>query len=252
VSDRPADNAANRFYYDLHLHSCLSPCADDDMTPCNIANMAMLCELDMAALTDHNSLKNCPAFFAAARAAGVEPVAGVELCTREEVHVLLYFPSLERAMDFDAWLAPRLPDIPNRPDIFGRQLRMGEEDAELGVEPKLLINATDIPIEETPGIAARFGGVAVPAHIDRQSNGIISNLGFVPPEYGFAAYEIKNLAKREEIVRTNPCVARKPTLSSSDAHTLTDIAERARFVALGERSAAALVDALKNGILVTG
>ena len=94
------------YRYDLHLHSCLSPCADDDMTPYNIAGMAMLLGLQLLALTDHNSAKNCPAFFSACREYGLVPVPGMELCTAEEIHLICLFPSLADAMAFDAEALP--------------------------------------------------------------------------------------------------------------------------------------------------
>ena len=81
----------NRYYYDLHIHSCLSPCGDNDNTPNNIAGMATLCGLNIVALTDHNSCKNCPAFFAAAKKYGIIPIAGMELTTSEDIHIVCLF-----------------------------------------------------------------------------------------------------------------------------------------------------------------
>ena len=108
--------------YDLHIHSCLSPCGDDDMTPANIVGMAKVIGLDLIALTDHSSCKNCPAFAAAAAAYGMNVLFGMELTTAEEVHVLCYFPTLNDAMAFDAYVYGQLPDIPNTPALFGNQL----------------------------------------------------------------------------------------------------------------------------------
>ena len=85
---------------DLHVHSCLSPCGDEDMTPGNIAGMAVLNGLDIVALTDHNSSKNCPAFFAQAKAQGIIPVAGMELTTAEDIHMICLFRTLEDALSF--------------------------------------------------------------------------------------------------------------------------------------------------------
>ena len=91
----------NRFYYDLHVHSCLSPCGDADNTPNNILGMASLDEIDIVALTDHNSAKNCPAFFAAAENYGIIPIAGLELTTSEDIHVVCLFETLLDAIEFD-------------------------------------------------------------------------------------------------------------------------------------------------------
>ncbi|MBR5633385.1 MAG: PHP domain-containing protein, partial [Clostridia bacterium] len=96
------------FTYDLHVHSCLSPCADDDMTPANIAGMAAVQGLDIVALTDHNSAKNCPAFFHHAKSFGIIPIAGMELSTAEDIHVVCLFPTLEAALQFNDIVAERL------------------------------------------------------------------------------------------------------------------------------------------------
>ncbi len=98
-----------RLYYDLHIHSCLSPCGDSDMTPNNIVNMARLADLNLIALTDHNSCRNCPAILAAARGSGLTVLPGMELCSAEEAHVVCLFPTLEAAEAFDAAVLPTLP-----------------------------------------------------------------------------------------------------------------------------------------------
>ena len=109
-----------RLSYDLHIHSCLSPCGDADMTPNNIVHMALLAGFDMIALTDHNTCGNCPAVLTVAREAGLIAVPGMELCTAEEAHVVCLFPELEAAMAFDAAVAPTLPPVRNLPGGFQR------------------------------------------------------------------------------------------------------------------------------------
>ncbi|MCL2059449.1 MAG: PHP domain-containing protein [Oscillospiraceae bacterium] len=231
--------------YDLHIHSCLSPCADDDMTANNIANMASLCGIDIAALTDHNSLKNCPAFFAACARAGVTPIAGTELNTREEVHVLCLFPSLDAGMAFDTYIEGLLPHFVNNPKIFGNQIIVDGNDAVVGTEQKLLYAACDIGIDELPALLRAYGGVAVPSHIDRPSNSVISNLGFVSPEYGFAYYELQQESSLAKLLPGNPALAGAKFIYDSDAHSLADLASRdARAITLHERSAPSLIAAL--------
>ena len=105
------------FTYDLHVHSCLSPCGDDEMTPCNIAGMAFLAGVRIVALTDHNSCKNCPAFFAACEEYGVTPVPGCELTTSEEIHMVCLFEGLKQAMDFDEAIQPYRMMLKNRVEI---------------------------------------------------------------------------------------------------------------------------------------
>ncbi|MBO5904123.1 MAG: PHP domain-containing protein, partial [Clostridia bacterium] len=127
----------NKYYYDLHIHSCLSPCADNDMTPENIAGMASLNGLNIVALTDHNTTKNCRAFFAAARRYGIVPIAGMEMTTAEDVHVVALFPTLEGAENFEEEYRKYRILYKNRKDIFGDQLIYGEDDELIGEEEDL-------------------------------------------------------------------------------------------------------------------
>ena len=132
----------NRYYYDLHVHSCLSPCGDDDMTPNNIAGMGVLNGLNIMALTDHNTCKNCPAFFEAAKKNGIIPIAGMELTTAEDIHVVCLFPELESAMAFDDFVQSHRMLVRNRTDIFGFQQIMNGNDEVIGEEEYLLSNAS--------------------------------------------------------------------------------------------------------------
>ena len=127
-----------KFYYDFHIHSCLSPCGDNESTPNNIAGMASLCELDIVALTDHNICKNCPAFFCAAEKYGIIPIAGMELTTSEDIHVVCLFETLDDAMRFDSHIQTLRYLIKNRPNFFGEQLVLDGEDNVIGSEEYLL------------------------------------------------------------------------------------------------------------------
>ncbi|MBO7740661.1 MAG: PHP domain-containing protein [Clostridia bacterium] len=176
-----------KLYYDLHMHSCLSPCADDDMTPMNMAGMGMLKGLSVMALTDHNSCRNCPAFFKACEGYGIVPIAGMELSTAEDVHMVVLFPTLEAALSFEAALEEHRMATENDPAIFGNQLVMNEKDEVISEFSPLLIAATDLWMGEAVEMVRSFGGVIYPAHIDRDSNGIIAMLGDIPPEYAFTA-----------------------------------------------------------------
>ena len=104
----------NKYYYDFHLHSCLSPCGDDDNTPNNIVGMGLLNGLNIMALTDHNTCKNCPAFFAAAKKHGIIAVAGMGLTTAEDIHVVFLFEYLDDALKFDEEVQKRRILFPNR------------------------------------------------------------------------------------------------------------------------------------------
>lgn len=215
----------NTYTCDLHLHSCLSPCGDDDMTPGNIAGMAALNGLQIAALTDHNSSKNCPAFFRHAKANGIIPVAGMELTTAEDIHVVCLFRTLEDAMDFDAYVSAHRLLIPNRPEIFGHQWIMDENDEVIAEEENLLINASELTLEDAWREVTARGGAAYPAHIDRPSNGLIAMLGDFPADLPFTAYELNDEASRESYREQYPAIRSLSCIVSSDAHVLWNIAE---------------------------
>ncbi len=222
-----------KYYYDLHIHSCLSPCADDEATPNSIAGMGKINGLDIMALTDHNTCKNCPAFFEAAKRYGILPVAGMELTTSEEIHMVCLFESLEKAMEFDEFVSTRRMLIPNRVDIFGKQLICDSEDNVTGEEEHLLSVATDISVDEAIEIVGKFGGICYPAHIDRESNGIVSILGTVPEDLDLSCVEIRDSEKADEYKeRFN--LKDKHIIFSSDAHYLHLISEKLNFLSLEE------------------
>ncbi|MBE6549300.1 MAG: PHP domain-containing protein [Ruminococcaceae bacterium] len=224
----------NSYYYDLHIHSCLSPCADDDMTPNNIAGMAALKGLQMIALTDHNSCKNCPAFFEACKRQGIIAIAGMELSTAEDIHLVCLFEELEQAMEFDAVVSEHLLNIKNRPEIFGNQLILNGEDEQIGCEEKLLISSTDLLIADAVELAKKYGAHIHPAHIDRESNGIIAILGDIPSEYGFDCLEFNDSKNIDAISERYPHLSAAKRLVSSDAHYLWDISEADNFVQLDD------------------
>ncbi len=171
--------------YDLHTHSALSPCGDNDMTVNNMLNMAVLGGIQVMAITDHNSCKNCPAAVEVAKELPIDLIPGMELCTSEEVHVICLFGQLEQAMAFDAYVHDHLPPVKNRPEIFGEQRILNAADEIIGYEPYLLINATAISIEEVVPLVRRFGGICYPAHIDKSSTSVFSNLGYFSAHWGF-------------------------------------------------------------------
>lgn len=215
-----------KFNCDLHIHSCLSPCGDDEMTPMNIAGMGHLSGLEIMALTDHNSSLNCPAFFRAAQEYGIVPVPGMELTTAEEIHVVCLFETLEDAMAFSEEVGRRRVLIKNKTAVFGNQIIMDENDQACGQEEFFLTNATEISIDEAPDLAARFNGICFPAHIDRDSYSIISVLGVMPGKPYFAAAEIYNPEKTGELKEKFPVLNEKIIVTSSDAHYLWNIGDR--------------------------
>lgn len=236
-----------RIFYDFHIHSCLSPCGSEDMTPYNLVNMAALNQLDVIALTDHNTCLNCPAAMEAGRQAGIAVIPGMELTTSEEAHVVCLFPGLEQALAFGEYVYARLPDIENRPDIFGRQDIMDAGDRVVGSLQKLLINATDISIAQVVSLTAGYQGFCFPAHIDKSAYSILSNLGDFPPEYGFRAAEISAAGDIEALCRQYPLLSGLPLLLSSDAHYLEQMTAPAAWIEATASSPAAVLRALADG-----
>ena len=220
-----------RYSYDLHVHSCLSPCADNDNTPNNIAGMAHLSGIKIVALTDHNTSKNCPAFFEAAKRYGIVPVAGMELTTSEDIHVVCLFEELSSAMAFDEFIQGRRVLIKNRTDVFGDQLILDGNDEVIGTEDNLLPNATAVSLDEAPSLVESYGGVCFPAHIDRDANGIVAILGTVPDTPHFGCVEIHDGGKITEY-KEKYGLEDKLFVVSSDSHYLTDIDEANNFFML--------------------
>lgn len=214
----------SKYYYDLHIHSCLSPCGDDESTPANIAGMAKLNNLDIVALTDHNTVKNCPAFFEAARFYGIVPIAGMELTTNEDIHVVCLFESLESAIAFDDMLQSHRMLIPNKVEVFGNQLIMNCDDEVIGREEYFLTIATDISYDNVGDFVKEFNGVCFPAHIDRKSNGVVEVLGTVPKEPNYRCIEFNNSENIKEYVEKFD-LSEKVILVNSDAHYLENMRE---------------------------
>lgn len=216
---------------DLHIHSCLSPCAHPDMTPYHIARMAALKGLGIIAVSDHNSARNLPAAVRAGEECGVLVLPALEVQTREEVHVLAYFTDLAAAMDFGDWAYALLPPVPNRLDIFGRQFVMDAHDRILAEEPRLLVQSLDASIDHVVRQIVQRGGFAVPAHIDRGANSLLNLLGFIPPGIPFTAMEV--IACSSQL---SEHLTKWDTLHSSDAHDLGAISEPDFSLELGDIS----------------
>lgn len=212
-------------FYDLHIHSCLSPCGDDDMTPANIVGMAAVKGLDVIALTDHNTCKNCPAALIHGMNYGITVIPGMELCTSEEVHVICLFPTLADALAFDAYVYEHLLPIPNRETIFGKQQVMNEFDEVIANVTNLLISATDISFDHVVSLTAAYNGIAYPAHIEKSSTSLLSNLGFIPPDSTFRCAELQHFSHLHQLQKQHPYLNTCQILCSSDAHYLEDIHE---------------------------
>lgn len=207
-----------RIRADIHNHSCLSPCGDLSSSPIKIAERAAAVGTDLIALTDHNSARNCPAFAEACRRHGIMALFGTETTSREEVHVVSIFATVEEALDWGRWVYDRLPDFRHDPEKFGDQVVVDVEETIIDFEERYLIPAIDASIDEIAVETGSRGGLCIPAHIDRSANSVSSQLGFLP-DAPFHALEITR--------RPVPIETKEFTLvSDSDAHFLDDIGRR--------------------------
>ena len=230
------------YFYDLHLHTCLSPCGDAAMTPPNIAGFAALAGLQIIAVCDHNTAGNARAVQEAARVLAPQllVLAGIELTCAEELHMVCLFPSAEAAEAAGREVYAALPDIKNREDIFGAQVLMDAQEQELGRIDRLLINATSVSVDDAAAFAARYGGFCYPAHIDRSSQSILSTLGYLPEHLHLTTVEV---AKPEVFFaesKNSGYAERYHIITGSDAHRLEQIADASRAIHLPECSFAAL------------
>lgn len=222
--------------YDMHIHSCLSPCGDDDMTPGNIVGMAALLGLDVIALTDHNTCKNCPAFMSLAEDFGIVAVPGMELTTSEEVHVLCYFENLTDALAFDKYVESHILPIPLNSQFFGNQIIIDKDDNPCGTFDTLLISATDISFDKAYDIIKEYNGIMVPAHLDKSSTSLLSNLGLIPEDSKFRIAELRNPSRYDELKSLHPYLNFCHILSSTDAHKLESLKEPLNFLHVESKS----------------
>lgn len=211
-----------RFRADLHIHSCLSPCGDLDMSPRGIVRQSLDVELEVIAVCDHNSAENVGAVMRAAAGSGLKVLAGMEVHSREEVHTLAIFDTEEQAMAMQAVVYEHLRGT-NRPDIFGDQVVANERDEVEGFNDRLLIGATTLRLEEIVALVHHLGGLSVASHVDRPSYSVTSQLGFVPADLGvdaleYAGEEIWDVPREDG--------SRFPAVRFSDAHFPAQIGQR--------------------------
>ncbi len=233
-------------YYDFHIHSGLSPCGDNEMTPNNIVNMAKLNDLDVIALTDHNSTLNCKAVMEAGKEIGLTVIPGMELCTSEEVHIVCLFPDIESATKFGDYVRSTLPPIRNKPTVFGEQLVFDKSDNVLGFEHTLLITASTISANDAVEIVEGYGGICFPAHIDRNSYSIISNLGTIDSSFNFKCAEVFDTDTLEVLKKQHPHLNELKILSSSDAHYLEHMRLKTNYIEVDANSIESILSYLKS------
>lgn len=219
---------------DLHIHTCLSPCAELTMSPLAIAEAAHSRKIDLIAVCDHNSAENVPAVSEAAERFAIRVLPGIEITSREEIHILALFDSIESANRLQRILYEHLPGK-NDPDTFGLQVVVNAEGEVLRFNERLLIGAVTLDIDSLVAAIHEFDGLAVAAHIDRESFSLISQLGFIPPELELDAVEVSSRTPLS--AACSRYGIKLPITTASDAHRPEEIGAALTTFRLGDRTA---------------
>jgi len=214
------------FLADLHIHTCLSPCAELEMLPEFIVERAQELRLQIIAVTDHNSAENATAAVNAARGTGVTVLPGMEVQTREEVHLLTLFDTLEQVTCWQEQVYANLPPLKNDKRVFGEQLLLDADGGPAGYLERMLLTSTYFSVEDVVLHVRDLGGLCIPAHVDRPMYSIISNLGFIPPELDVVGVEISHNVGPVEARERFPQLACYSLVASGDAHRLKEMVRR--------------------------
>ncbi len=226
----------NRYRADLHVHTVLSPCGDLEMSPAQITDVAARKGIDILGVTDHNSTKHVALIKNLAERKGIFVIGGAEVTTREEIHCLAFFENNDSLVKFQHFLDAHLADVKNKPGVFGYQVVVDEDEMILEEEEKLLISAISKSLEEVQQVVHQMGGIFIPAHIDRPSYSLFSQLGFVPPGLKADALEISKQATENEIKTRHPDLQAYTFIGSSDAHHPGQIGSRISIFEMKRRS----------------
>ena len=235
---------------DLHIHSALSPCGDEFMTPGNIVGIAVVNGLDALAITDHNSSYNVPAALEIAKEYGIILVPGMELETAEEIHIVCLFPDYEQLQGFQKVVCDSYSPRDNVIDIFGNQRIYNKDDEIIGEWKPLLLESTGISIDDVFSLAEQYGGIAYPAHVDRDAYSVLSSFGMLPYDYPHRFVEISCQCDPAQLTEQFPELKDYKFLRASDAHYYENIQEEGALLRVEEKSPAGIIDALKNGSLI--
>jgi PHP family Zn ribbon phosphoesterase len=210
------------FKADLHIHSCLSPCGDLDMSPRAIVEKSLERRLEIIALCDHNSAENVGAAMRAGAQKGLYVLPGMEISSKEEVHVLAIFDREEQALSLQEIVYQHLRGT-NRPELFGDQVVANEFDEVERFNDRLLIGATQLDLHRVAREIKRLGGLSIAAHVDRPSFSIVGQLGFIPEDLVLDALEISRHSRRDSVKKEIPGIETFPIVTFSDAHFLEEV-----------------------------
>lgn len=229
-----------RCYYDLHIHSTLSPCGEEEMTPNNIVNMAAIKELDFIAVTDHNAIHNVPAALEVAKDLPIIVVPGIEVQTKEDVHLLCLFKQYEVLEHFYQTIIVHQQVIAHNEKKFGSQNVLNEADEVIGSLTQSLYGSIMLSTDEVVKRVLALGGGVIPCHLDRKSYSLIANLGFLPPDLPVKTIELSPQCDRDKFFSQHAYLKGYQCLINSDAHELTAISEATHGLDLDEKTIEAL------------
>lgn len=218
---------------DLHIHTALSPCADSEMTPPKIVHAARAKGLSMIAVTDHNSAANTAAVLEAAANSRIVVIPGMEVQTREEVHLVCLFETVSGAVTLEEFVQKKMPPLKNNVRAFGSQSVLDSKGRPVREEEKLLLTSADLSVDDIVNKVTELGGICIPAHIDRPSYSLLASLGFIPPGLNITAVEISRQTNAEESRFLFPDLKNFNIIGSSDAHMLTDIGIQHTYIVTG-------------------
>lgn len=235
--------------FDLHIHSCLSPCADLEMSPRAIVERALAAGLDAIAITDHNSARNTPALADCCRESGLAALFGLEISTAEEVHTLALFDTLAQAASMTEWIYDSLPKRVNQPEVFGDQPVVTADETIIELEWRLLAGASRHTVREVGAKVHELGGLFIAAHIDRPVFSLFSQLGLLADDEGFDALELSRFA---DAALWRERSGGLPLLRSSDSHYLADIGSGWSEAELETFSVAGLQNSLQQALVQPG
>lgn len=211
------------FRADLHIHTVLSPCGSLDMSPINIVNQAKNKRLHIIGITDHNATQNAYVTQKIGESEGVFVLLGVEVCTKEEIHCLAFFENNSELINFQKYIDKHLPEIPNDVDKLGYQLIVDENEDIIDQLPYTLLSGINQSIDEVKNEVVKNNGIFIPAHIDRATFSISSQLGFIPPSLKPHAFEVSKYSSRPLILKQFPYIKEYNIIQDSDAHFIDDI-----------------------------
>lgn len=217
------------FRAELHVHTVLSPCADVEMIPPFIIETANELGINLLAITDHNASANIEAVQQAAKGTGITILPGMELQTREEVHLLALFDTIDQVNAFQKIVDEYLPDQLNDHDHFGEQFVVDSTGDFIRREERLLINSTRIELNQAVKYIHDLNGLAIPAHINRKAFGLLEVLGFLPPEVAFDAVEVSRHVAIQKFLDSQRIPIRLPVIQSGDVHRLDEFMGRNYF-----------------------